>query len=426
MKKSRPRPPSRTKPQMPQVSPSAVDVQFQEALRLHKAGDLAAAEPLYRRVLQAMPAHADALQLLGTIEGQRGNSAVSLDLLQKAVALNPQNGHAQGNLGKALSEAKRLPEARVCFQRACELLPDNVKALVNLGRTHFKLNDSEQALALYDRALELDPESVATAQHRCEVLILLSQSDAVYRDRAVASLHLLRHYKHDETAIRFALAALGAGELPPAMPADTVTKLFDGYAERFDHHLTNILGYRGPECVDDALQRLRLPAPGRVLDLGCGTGLCGRFLRPLAQQLVGVDLSPRMLEKAAERGLYDELVCAELLDYLRAAIPGLSLVVAADVFIYMGDLSGVFAAASTALHEDGLFVFSVESAEGDAFVLNATRRYAHSHAYIDGLSQAHGFELVLGESAVLRQESGAGVPGTLFVLRRRAGPQSRA
>lgn len=433
MKKSRPQPPKRPGTAPAQRLPlalqlartgaalhPAVDTTFDEALRLHKAGDLAAADPLYRQVLQARPDHGDALQLLGTIEGQRGHTEASLSLLQRAVAVSPDNGHAHGNLGKALAQAQRLPEALSSFQRACELLPDNAKALVNLGRTHFKLNQPEQALALFDRVLELEPGSAITAQHRCEVLIQLSQSDSAYRSRAVEALYVLRKNRHDETAVRFALAALGVGEPPLAMPADTVTKLFDGYADRFDDHLTNSLHYRGPECVANALQLLSLPPPGRVLDLGCGTGLCGHLLRPLARELVGVDLSPRMLEKARERGVYDDLVCADLLTHLRTAEPGVSLVLAADVFIYLGDLGAVFAAVSALLVEGGLFVFSVESTEGSTYVLKPTRRYAHPVSYVEGLSRAHGFETVLCERAALRQESGADVPGTLFAFRRLA------
>src|SRR5207248_233908 len=75
-----------------------------------------------------------------------------------------------------------------------------------------------------------------------------------------------------------------------------------------------------------------------VLDLGCGTGLCGALLRRWARTLVGVDLSPGMLEKARERGCYDRLEQGDLVAVMRT-MPARSfdLIVATDVLIYIGD-----------------------------------------------------------------------------------------
>ena len=53
-----------------------------------------------------------------------------------------------------------------------------------------------------------------------------------------------------------------------------------------------------------------------VLDAGCGTGWCGPHVRPYARRLTGVDLSPAMIERAEARRVYDELVVAELTEYL--------------------------------------------------------------------------------------------------------------
>ena len=53
-----------------------------------------------------------------------------------------------------------------------------------------------------------------------------------------------------------------------------------------------------------------------ILDAGCGTGLAGKKLREKASRLVGVDISPKMLIKAEEKGIYDELVEMELVTFL--------------------------------------------------------------------------------------------------------------
>jgi predicted TPR repeat methyltransferase len=78
-----------------------------------------------------------------------------------------------------------------------------------------------------------------------------------------------------------------------------------------------------------------------VLDLGCGTGLVGARFHPLARTLTGIDLSPNMLEVARQRRLYVDLICSELTEFLQMQTKNFDLAVATDVFLYIGDLSGV-------------------------------------------------------------------------------------
>src|SRR6202012_4484032 len=102
------------------------------------------------------------------------------------------------------------------------------------------------------------------------------------------------------------------------------------------------LKYEAPQLLHAALQRPgQLPRESglRILDLGCGTGLCGPLLRPWAARLVGVDLSPKMLSKAAARGVYDQLNCAELTQWLAEEAQPFDVIVCADVLCYFGDLA---------------------------------------------------------------------------------------
>jgi predicted TPR repeat methyltransferase len=154
-----------------------------------------------------------------------------------------------------------------------------------------------------------------------------------------------------------------------------------------------------------------------VLDLGCGTGLCGPLLKPLARTLTGVDLSPNMLEMARKRGIYDQLVCSDLTTFLEPQTACFDLVVATDVFIYVGALEAVFEATRAAVRPGSLFAFSFESSENEDLVLRPTRRYAHSVAYIERLAGDHGFEILSLEPSVIREEGGQDQNGYLAVLR---------
>jgi predicted TPR repeat methyltransferase len=216
---------------------------------------------------------------------------------------------------------------------------------------------------------------------------------------------------------RFHLAARG-GETPKAPPAEYVASLFDSYAERFDEHLVGELGYRGPEQL---LAAVTAAAPDRkldIMDLGCGTGLCGAMFRPLAKTLMGCDLSPQMVKAAKNRGCYDEVLVGDIRAALADRKAQFDLILAADVFIYVGDLAEVFPLAYVALRAGGLFAFTVEAHDGSGYVLRPTRRYAHNLEYLRGLATANGFVEQSAETVVLRTDRGAEVRGWVVVLRK--------
>jgi len=129
-------------------------------------------------------------------------------------------------------------------------------------------------------------------------------------------------------------AAFGEGEKPVRAPDDYVVEYFDWYAHHFDEHLTERLKYVGPQVTAETLSAVRPRGFGRVLDLGCGTGLVGVLLRVHADRLVGLDLSPEILELARERGVYDDLIEGEIVAEL-SGMPdnNFDAVVATDVLI---------------------------------------------------------------------------------------------
>lgn len=215
------------------------------------------------------------------------------------------------------------------------------------------------------------------------------------------------------------LEAAETGAAPPERADGAYTAaLFNQYAEHFDAKLRGNLAYRGPEHVLDAV---RDALDGRreldVLDLGCGTGLAGALLRPLARRLEGMDLSPGMLERARERGVYDALHTGDVLALLDASSARYSLVTAVDVLNYFGALEPLFERVARRLAAGGLFAFTVEKGTEPGFQLKATRRYVHHLDYVRGCARAVGLAPVVEREAVLRTEHDAPVFGHVVVLR---------
>jgi predicted TPR repeat methyltransferase len=247
-----------------------------------------------------------------------------------------------------------------------------------------------------------------------QIVILLRQS--ARNDECVAFLDRLHRLELEAMELaeedrHEALEFLRHAELattPEAAPPAFVRATFDRYAGRFDEHLTRNLCYQGPEQIVALLSRLLDPGVRRpvVLDVGCGTGLAGAAVRRIAGRLDGVDLSAAMLEQARLRGIYDRLETGEVVEWLRRQPRSYDLIVAADVFAYLGDLGPVLDGCRHALDRDGLLLFTVESAGSGNYHLGRTRRFAHSHDYVVDAAARAGLSLVATEPAVLRTESG--------------------
>jgi predicted TPR repeat methyltransferase len=281
------------------------------------------------------------------------------------------------------------------------------QALQHLGRPL-------EALEAYERAVDLNPRLGAAWTLRGH---LLRQAGRL-ADASVCFNNAIG-CGEDVASHLYFLGALGLGALPDAAPADFVRGLFDEYAERFDEDLVDTLQYRGHQQVCAPLAALH-PAPfASVLDLGCGSGLAAPLLRPTSARLVGVDLSPRMLERAAATRLYDELHAAEAVQWLRASGERHDLVVACDVFIYLGDLAPVFEAVARVLARGGVFAFTVEEGHAESgYDLLPTLRYTHAEPYLRELARAHALRVTRCARATLREGHGEAIVGLTMHLQR--------
>ena len=244
------------------------------------------------------------------------------------------------------------------------------------------------------------------------------------RQGAVAAFtEASRSDPEDYHGARLQLAQLGAGDSVPAMTESYLRRLFDQYAARYDTALTEQLHYRGPailcETVKSALHGLRRPMQfDALLDLGCGTGLAGAACRRFAAHLVGVDLSPAMVARAQAKELYDRLVVGNFAAFLADEIENgakYDLVLAADVFVYVNDLTEIIADIARVLAAAGIFAFTVETHSGAGVALLPTLRFAFGEPYLRDAVAAGGLKLLKLEKTVIRTEKTAPVQGMVLV-----------
>lgn len=425
------------------------------AMQLHQRGQLDLAEPVYRSVLQLNPQDANATHFLGLLQYQRGQLAEGTALMRRSIELDGTVASWHNNLGNALLEARELDAATDAYARCHALDPGNAEVLNNLGvlrrgQRRFDLSEAafRQALALRPdfadahanlALLYYQQERVQEGYtHSAEALRLKPAHRGARRVLGVLYAQLgrleearevfrkwLQHEPGNVQALHH-LAACGGGEVPERASDGFVESEFDGFAASFDAKLAQ-LEYHAPELVGGAVARL---AAGRgerwrIVDAGCGTGLCAPWLTPFARRLVGVDLSGRMLQQARQRGGYDELVKGELVAFLQGRPAQAELVVSADTLCYFGPLHVPLAAARRALVPGGHLVFTVErhdDEEGPGHRLDPHGRYSHRRDYLQHTLAATGFEPLAFDAVTLRFESGKPVAGWLVAARAAAVP----
>jgi predicted TPR repeat methyltransferase len=373
----------------------------------------------YERALVLQSTYPEAWCHRAIVLNDLGRHADAAASAEQALVMRAGYADALQALGNALQALERCLEAVAAYDRALAGAPAPQQAEIwcARGAALKKSGMLEQALDSYGQALQLRPDYAMAEHYRANALRALGR-----REDAVRSYRRARELGADPAGIGFALAALGEGELPSSAPADYVKGLFDQYAGHFDRHLVGVLGYRTPELLVTLLQdRLQAPVDS-ALDLGCGTGLCAPLLRPMARRLAGVDLSEKMLDKARDTGLYDELACADIVTWLEGRQAEWDVVLAADVLVYIGELAPLFEGVAQALRTGGCFAFSVESLaleqdDGAGYAITASNRFAHTPAYVRACAAAAGFNVLETREAVLRKEHGLDVNGMLFLLR---------
>lgn len=266
---------------------------------------------------------------------------------------------------------------------------------------------------------KIDEEALAEAYNRALALEKSGDVDAAVK--AYEEVLALDPEDHGGAAVR--IASMGRGETPDKAPDAYVTTLFDQHAEVFEDVLVEQLQYHVPMLVRQRLQTFAANPFGKLLDLGCGTGLTGGALRDMVDDITGVDLSENMVEIAHDKDVYDTLYVAEVVDYLEDNDDGpFDLITATDVLPYLGGLEGLFFGVAENINPGGLFVFSSETLPeetlaGRTFMVGPHQRFAHSLSYIEKRLAEIGFEMVEVADITVRLEEGQPIAGHLVVAR---------
>jgi predicted TPR repeat methyltransferase len=443
-----------------------------------RRGEKKAAEKLYLAALRTDPEHAEAHDNLGVLQASVGDISSAETSFEAAVKANPEHVNGHRNLGVIRKKRGNLQGAEKSFQMVAKLSPNNADAQISLADVLAKQSKAVQAAVSFNAAFEIDP------YHKGAHSSLLSHHKLVFQlnhclDKSVTEqlqclqmlIHLESMLNRAETVVDLSdfttaakyHSAVLQGKEPSRPPASYVEKLFDSYAAKFEAHLTGALQYDGPRLVQKELRsaaaQTKMAQFQRAADLGCGTGLMAARLRNLGVQwlevqwLEGVDVSSKMLEKAASKRRhegYDTLLKADFQSVFRplasksrpekenmpiVELPGIAqairtpnsdqdlfdMVTLVDVAEYIGDLEGMFETLRKWMMSGGLFGLTVLVGDDsnvfeDYVLVPPGLYYIHRPQYVHRLAQRYGFKVLRETQAVLRYQSAMPVRAQVFVL----------
>ncbi|MFI4936880.1 MAG: tetratricopeptide repeat protein [Candidatus Berkiellales bacterium] len=405
----------RIKPRYPQVHNNLGSLYY-------RLGDYKQAADHFEKSLRMDPLAVDTHYNLANCYIQQDRLLDAVSHFQEVLKLRPEHLGALHNLGITLSALKHFQEAKPLLEQVIEREPNNVDALFHLGIIYSALAEETKAKSCYERVLILNPQH-ANAHHNLATIYLhLNQPDLALKQYQLALI-----YEPNNKTAEHMIAALMGKTLESGAPLEYTRALFDQYAYNYEQHVKEKLLYQVPFLLRDAVTPFI--APGKelwtVLDLGCGTGLCAPFFADVAGKLIGVDISPNMIDVARQRGGYYKLFVMDALTFLKGHEAEFELIISADVFVYFGELDNIFKACSKALKPKGLFCFSIEKLTAEEvgkdlthpqFQLRKTGRYAHHPDYIHQLAMQHHFTIGSEKQAVLRHQEEGPISGDIYVL----------
>jgi len=363
-----------------QLKPNCFEALNNLGMIMQAQGELAVAERLYRLAIKSEPNSAEAYNNLGNVANATNNIDKALQLYRKAISLKPNYPEALYNAGTVLHKTKNIRDAVTAYRMALKCNPRFLDAYCNLGIALQELGNSTGALDCYKNAL------------------------AINSDHPLAQ-HLASSLQGNET---------------DTAPLDYVERLFDECAENFEHSLVEELGYSIPSVLRNLMEPYirKYHEPVNVLDLGCGTGLMGVQLRSIAGNLVGVDISKNMILESKKKGIYDSLYATDIVKFIRQTEDRFDLVVATDVFVYIGNIEPIFESTLQAMNPMALLSFSIESPSSieKDYTLQASGRYAHSRAYIERIAKQYGYIIKRTTPTRIRKENNIWIEGYCCLL----------
>jgi len=351
-----------------------------KAMILQKTGSIIKAIELYEEILKEDEINFEVYLELGNCYKEIKDYNKALLYLKKAIKLNNKCHLGHFNMSKIYEKINKYEFSLFHLEMVIKICPDSYEAFFSMAQCYRKMKNEDKMIEYLHLTLEKLPEHPGAN-------------------------HLLASFNKNTTS---------------KYSSEYAENLFDRYADYFEDHLVNSLEYKVPFIIKEKLKSLKLSKESRFLDLGCGTGLLGKSIVESFPNLVGVDISKNMIEETRKKGIYSSLHVGDIEKFLLDNNEKFNLIIAADVFLYIGDLENIFSIIKDSLDDEGYLIFTIELSQVkiDSYQLAKNGRFSHTIDYIETLFKKKGLTLYEKEEIILRQENKIGQEGVIFILKK--------
>ncbi|MBQ7633790.1 MAG: methyltransferase domain-containing protein [Alphaproteobacteria bacterium] len=352
-----------------------------------------------------------------------GKYVMALDFAKRSMTRHPSSTTAYILAGNSLNSMGKYEKAIDMYLRAFELDNTNLEMLNSLSDAYRSNNDWENCILFAWRYIKNLAQPTNAAHLNFGYLLYECYSEKSTDLAKKYAQKWLKFFPDNKITQHLGLA-LTNGKAMQNSDADFIRETFNSFAPEFETTLTD-LEYQAPKLIMEALEKnlkKSIFKKYHILDLGCGTGLCGQAIKPFASSrgLIGVDLSDKMLEIAEQKEVYAQLICDDICHYMENSEYFFHIMTAADVLTYFGDLTKVFVRIWRSLTPDGLFVFTFSENDfnKEDFFMAPSGRFVHSYSYVEKVLKSVGFKIISAEKHILRNEAEIPVYGYVIVARK--------
>lgn len=426
------------------------------AIICYETQQYAEAERYVARALKINPQNASALAVKGNLRFRRKDSDGALGCYLRALSASRNFYSALINAASIYESRRDYASAYYYAKRAVDKYPDSAEAKNLLADICLENGRPDEAIVLlaalyeknpgdywlcnmlsqafqqkkeYDRALEMGWRAVVLSRGASDqqinfgYLLYEIAVESPSTDVLGYARRWQQEYPDDPIARHVTAAMLNAGHVSQ-IGSGYVRDIFDAFADDFEEVLSD-LDYAVPSLMAKSLEALAKNVKlkkMKILDAGCGTGLCGAYLKKYARfrGLDGVDISEKMLVVARRKKIYTHLYNQDLCRFLADRKNAYDLINAADVFTYFGELGGLFVQLYEALKPGGRVLFSISenTLSADNYLLHLSGRFLHRKNYVEENLQKRGFIIEQINRVKLRNEGEKEVWGWIVMARK--------
>lgn len=362
----------------------------------------------FQEVLQINPEHVESLVNIGVILLKQNKQQLAIDYFTRALALDENNLEARNNLAATFIHNDRYENALKYYFELLKEDPKNLEYLYNTGVAQMGLGRIDEAVNMFKQVLSIDNKHFGALSNLAAIKMR-------NRDKKGA-IELLRKalaVEPNNKTTKFMLEALSRESVETCK--EYAADLFNHYALYYDKHMQDTLEYKLPQKLWELLHKLNLNNLDKVLDLGCGTGLCGDVLKSFSKHVTGVDISEKMLAIAATKEVYEHLKTQDILEFLQEDKNKYDLIVCLDVLPYFGSLNKFFNYITEHLENNGIFIFSTEISESNDWEIQESMRFKHAPQYILNLCAENNLLIEYKEQVSARKQDNRDLEEMVYV-----------